>query len=244
MSRLKILMLTGKHSHDWEKSSNFCKEKLERTGRFEVTVTTDPSKTLENKSELNQYVAFFVDYFGPNWSEEAQLNFAERIYEGIGLIVLHGSGVGFEGWTEFEKMAGLLWREGTNHGNFYEFEVTILDKEHPITKGIKNFRHWDELYYNMVNPWEQPFHVLASAYSDPEIKRWDGEGGTGKFEPVMLTNQYGKGRIFYQILGHVWPIDYGNGFKGNTLIALEDENFIKTLVRGSEWVATGEVTID
>lgn len=86
--------------------------------------------------------------------------------------------------------------------------------------------------------------MLATGYSDPDVKDWAGRGGTGKHEPVMLTNRYGEGRIFYQVLGHVWPQDFGNGFVGHTTIALECPWFQKTLLRGCQWAATGAVDLD
>jgi type 1 glutamine amidotransferase len=95
----------------------------------------------------------------------------------------------------------------------------------------------------MVNVHSVPANVLATACSDPEAKRWDGQGGTGNHEPVMLTTGYGRGRVFYQILGHVWPEDYGNGFRGHTTVALEQPNFQTTLLRGCQWVAGREVTL-
>ena len=243
MSKLKVLLATGQHNHEWEKSSAFCRALLEESGVFDVTVCTEPSPTLENEDYCKGFDLFLLDYCGEDWSEIAKRNFESAVSGGTGLVILHGTGVGFKGWVAFEKMAGLLWREGTDHGNFYEFPVVITDKEHPITRGISDFMQWDELYYRMVNVHQAPVRVLATAYSDPDLKRWDGQGGSGFHEPVMIINQYGAGRVFYQILGHVWPIDYGNGFKGHTLIAFENENFKKTLLRGCQWAATGVVTI-
>jgi type 1 glutamine amidotransferase len=242
MQKIKTLLATGQHNHEWTKSSSFCKTLLEDSALFDVTICTDPSTALHDQTFANSFGLFLLDDCGEDWCDAAKHNFEAAVASGAGLVVLHGSGVGFKGWVEFEKMAGLLWRDGTDHGNFQEFKVDIVDQEHPITKGISSFMQWDELYYRMVNVHNVPVRVLASAYSDPEIKRWDGQGGSGANEPVMITNQYGKGRIFYQILGHAWPIDYGSGFKGHTLIAFENENFKKTLLRGCEWAATGTVT--
>jgi type 1 glutamine amidotransferase len=83
-----------------------------------------------------------------------------------------------------------------------------------------------------------PYTVLATAYSDPET------GGTGRDEPVMVTTRYGKGRVFHQILGHVWPDDFGGGYKGYTMATFENPGFQRSLLRGCEWAATGAVTLD
>jgi type 1 glutamine amidotransferase len=45
-----------------------------------------------------------------------------------------------------------------------------------------------------------------------------------------MTLDYGKGRVFHTVLGHA---DY----------SMDCIGFITTLQRGTEWAATGEVTI-
>ncbi|MFA7473849.1 MAG: ThuA domain-containing protein, partial [Spirosomataceae bacterium] len=65
--------------------------------------------------------------------------------------------------------------------------------------------------------------VLATAWSAPETK------GSGRHEPVLMTIQYGKGRVFHTALGHE---NYSQRCVG----------FIVTLQRGTEWAASGKVT--
>jgi type 1 glutamine amidotransferase len=50
-----------------------------------------------------------------------------------------------------------------------------------------------------------------------------------------MAIEWGKGRIFHTILGHV-----GGGEGPHP--AVEGASFIVTLLRGTEWAATGEVT--
>jgi type 1 glutamine amidotransferase len=60
----------------------------------------------------------------------------------------------------------------------------------------------------------------------------------------MLTARHGKGRVFHQVLGHVWPHDFGTGYKGFTMATFENEGFQRSLLRGCEWAATGAVTLE
>jgi type 1 glutamine amidotransferase len=228
MSKIRTLLLTGANNHDWKTSAPFCARLLQTSGKFEVTVTEDPSAALECAEAVGTYELLFSDYNGPAWSEAAQANFETAVSGGTGLVILHAADNAFPGWVEYESMVGLLWREGTGHGSFHEFPVTIVDREHPVTRGMDDFRQWDELYHRLVHMHDVPLHVLATAYSDPAT------GGTGNDEPMMVATQYGAGRVFHMVMGHVWP--------GNPdMRAFEGESFQKALLRGCEWAARGEV---
>ena len=67
------------------------------------------------------------------------------------------------------------------------------------------------------------FTVLATAWSDPA------NAGSGRDEPQLMTLRYGRGRVFHTTLGH-------------DVAAMKSVDFIVTLQRGVEWVATGRVT--
>lgn len=228
MPLIKCLLLSGANNHDWKRSSPFIKRLLEDSGKFSVTITENPSAALEDANALADFDLIFSDYNGPEWSDLAKRNFESAIASGTGLVVMHAADNAFRGWIEYEKMVGLLWREGTGHGQFQEIEVKIVDPEHPITCGLVDFRTWDELYHRLVHMHGVPYRVLATAWSNPE------KGGTGRDEPVMVVTNYGEGRVYHHVLGHVW--------EGGDMQALENEGFQKALVRGCEWAATGDVT--
>jgi len=231
MDLIKTLILTGENNHDWQMSTPFCWLELRKTGRFDLDVTTRPSETLEDADRLKTYDLIFSDYYGSDWSDAAQANFEAAVSGGTGLLVLHAADNAFPGWAAYEKMVGLLWRDGTSHGSFHEFPVTIVDREHPITRGMSDFRTSDELYHNLIHLHDVDYHVLATAFSSKE------SGGSGQEEPVLVLTQYGEGRVFHLVLGHVWS-------PGDSMIAFENEGFRQGLVRGAEWAATGKVTLD
>jgi len=133
MTLIKTLILSGQGDHDWKRSTPFVRDLLAGTGRFSVDVTEDPNQVLEHADQLAKYDLLFCDYKGPDWSPQAKRNFEAAIAAGTGLVILHGANNGFVGWVEYEKMAGLLWREGAGHGAYHEFLVTIRDREHPVT---------------------------------------------------------------------------------------------------------------
>jgi type 1 glutamine amidotransferase len=81
----------------------------------------------------------------------------------------------------------------------------------------------DELYHGLRGP-AKNVHLLATAYSDKS------KGGTGEHEPMMWTVSYGKGRVFHTPMGH-------------DLDGMRCVGFIATVQRGTEWAATGKVTL-
>ena len=171
----------------------------------------------------------------------------EAVSGGAGFVFLHGDhpcyweAVGFKPWDEMEKMAGLMWREKTFHGDYAEAHISVDKPEHPIMQGIQDFDTKDEIFCNCENKWNIPFETLASAYSDASVISRHGIAGTGKQEPMLTIGSYGKGRTVNQLLGHVWPYYTGHGMGENTMLSFLPKEFRKMFVRSCEWAATGKV---
>ncbi len=235
MDKLSVLLLTGANNHDWKRSAPFFKTVLEKSGRFAVTLSEDPSAALADAGALRRHHLFLIDYNGPAWSTQAQENFLTAVRSGTGVVAVHAANNSFPDWTEYANLIGLMWRKESSHGEFHEFEVKIADHTHPITAGVADFRITDELYHRLVPIPGVDLKILAHGWSD--LKR----GGTGRWEPVMTVTQYGQGRVFYQALGHLWAGVPKDGYIGCTFIALENAGFQQTLLRGCEWAATGTV---
>jgi len=81
----------------------------------------------------------------------------------------------------------------------------------------------DELYHGLRGPLDN-VHLIATAYSDRKT------GGSGEHEPMIWTVSFSEGRVFHTPMGH-------------DLEAMRCVGFITTLQRGTEWAATGKVTI-
>jgi type 1 glutamine amidotransferase len=233
---VKVLIITGDHGHKWKETTPFLKELLTKAGHT-VDVTEAPSKDL-TPDNLARYDVLLLNYrnTAPGakanpasvWSDENKKAFTDAVKGGKGLVVYHHASSAFVGDSafdqEFEKIIAGGWRKQGNHGQMHEFTVTVR-KEHPITQGIKEFKHGrDELYQNsVILPGSE---ILVTAYSD---KNKDAKN-TGKDEPVVWVANYGKGRVFEDVLGHdVEAMQSSAGFKA-------------LLIRGVEWAATGEVS--
>lgn len=234
--RVKALIITGENNHNWRYTSRFHKNTLEATGRFTVDITDSPAAALADPKTLANYKVVVLDYNDFNtpkrWGQPAESLFIDAVRNGLGVVAIHSANNAFVGWKEYEQMVALLWREGTGHGKFHTFDVTISDGAHPITAGLPSTNTTsDELYHRLVNTHNSPYSLLAKAMSSTS------SGGTGQDEPMALVKEFGKGRVFATPLGHVWDKDEGSK------VSIATPFFRTLLARGTEWAATGSVTL-
>lgn len=234
--QLNVLLITGANNHDWEFTSPLLKRVLESTGRFQVTITSNPSLTLAEE-DLQQYDLFFLDYNGARWGPRAERRFDAAVKSGVGVVVMHAANNAFPGWIDFETLVGHCWRKGTGHGRFHKFDIAMINRDHPIMGGhqygyVPDFRaHPDELYHRLEHMHGADHEVLAHAYSNPST------GGTGRLEPIVTVLRHGKGRVFHTPLGHVWRN------QPETQASVEDPQFQTLIARGAEWAGSGTVTL-
>lgn len=231
---VKVLIITGDEAHDWKATTQALRDILSAQGRAEVSATETPAKDLTPEN-LAKYDVLLLNYKdtpkgGPDtkWSDANKAAFLDAIKGGKGLVVYHYASSAFAkpNWEEFEKAIAGGWRSQGFHGPKHNFTVKATAEEHPISKGApKEFAHAiDELYSNsLMVPGSV---VLATAYCDPSKPR-----GTGKDEPVIWVNAYGKGRVYNNALGH-------------DVEAMNDPAFQTWLRRGVIWAATGDVPAD
>jgi type 1 glutamine amidotransferase len=183
------------------------------------------------------------------WPEATSKAFESYVANGGGLVVVHAADNSFGDWPEYNLMIGVGGWGGRNeksgpyiymdeqgkriednspgaggsHGKQHEFSIITRDPDHPIMKGIpKMWLHAkDELYDRLRGPGTN-MRILATAYASKE------QGGTGRHEPMVMTVDYKKGRVFHTPMGHA---DY----------SMECVGYITLFVRGTDWAATGKV---
>jgi hypothetical protein len=253
--KVRVILIDGQNNHDWRATTPVLKKILEDSGRFTVDVSSNLKqgdkpgkieKTVPFPPDLSKYDVLLSNYNGAPWPKEFDQSLNERLKEGnIGLSIVHAANNSFPGWKEYNLMIGMGWRDkgfgerlkldddgkevrvpkgedqSSDHRTTGKWPVTIRDSEHPITKGMpKEWMHNnDELYDNMRGPIEN-VKLLATAYSK----------GAKAHEPMIWTVDYGKGRVFHTPMGH-------------DVASMHCVGFAVTVARGTEWAATGKVTI-
>ena len=265
--KLRVLIIDGHNPyHEWQVTSPLMKGILEDSGRFTVDIATVPipadyktspgaiSPPADTSGFRPRFADFDVvvgNYVGPRWQAETERDFLAFLAAGGGFVAVHSANNAFTDWPEYNQICGVGGWYGRNersgphvyidddgnivrdtssgagghHGPQHVYQVRIRDADHPITRGLPPvwLHAQDELYDSLRGPAEN-MHILATAYSSPEF------AGTGRHEPMLMTLQYGNGRVFHTVLGHA---DY----------SMKCVGFATTLLRGTEWAATGEVTI-
>ena len=228
---VELLIITGDHGHDWKATTASLRDFLSAQGRINVHVTETPTKDLTDEN-LAKYDVLLLNYRDTNkgtidtkWTDANKAAFLKAVKEGKGLVVVHHASSAFvkPNWAEFETATAGGWRVQGHHGPAHAFSVKKTDAKHPISEGLPaEFPHEvDELYANsMLTPGSV---VLATAYSDPSKPK-----GTGKDEPIVWVNTYGKGRVYQNVMGH-------------DAKAMADPHFQSWLKRGILWAANREV---
>jgi len=252
--KLRALIIDGQNNHDWKTTTPLLKKALESSGRFKADVATAPPAgqiISDFKPKFADYDVVISNYNGERWPASTEKDFVAFVAGGGGFVTVHAADNSFPDWPEYNRMIGVGGWGGRNqksgphvyvddvgdvvrdkspgngghHGEQHEFALRSRDAKHPIMRGLPPI--WmhtkDELYDSLRGPAEG-MHILATTYSAPD------KGGTGRNEPMLMTVEYGKGRIFHTVLGHA---DYSTNCVG----------FITTFTRGAEWAATGDATI-
>ena len=148
-------------------------------------------------------------------------NFVKLLDKGTGVVALHHNIAAFQNWPEYEKIIGAKYylkaakHNGTTHqaGTYkhdVQIKVNVVNKSHPITRGMSDFIIKDETYKKCT--FASDNKVLLST-DEPTS---DG--------PLCWVRKYKNARVCYIQLGH-GPSAY------------QDENYRKLVKRAIKYSA-------
>lgn len=196
---LKALLVLGGCCHDYKAQAEILKKGLEARAHVEVTVLY--SADTSTKAE-------FEPYKKADWSKgydvvihdecSADVKDAETVGNILGAhkkglpavnlhCAMHSYRTGKGDWFEF------IGIESTGHGPQLPISISYLDKNHPITKGLADWKTGKEELYNNIK-----IHKTAKALArgTQELPK------KTETTVVVWTNDYHGTRVFNTTLGH------------------------------------------
>jgi len=155
----------------------------------------------------------------PTFKPEEQKSFIELLKTGIGLVSLHHNMGAQADWDEYRKIIGgkFIFKDCEIDGQRFgksgwaeglDLNVTVADKDHPITKGVQDFKIRDEVYNKY--------------YVAPDVKVLLKTDNPKNEPTIAWVHEYGKSRVCYLQLGH----DH---------LAWENPNYKRILGNAIQW---------
>ncbi len=131
-------------------------------------------------------------------SEEYAVNVANAVEEGVGIAGCHGGMCdAFRNNTTWQFLTGSQWVAHPGNDGV-EYTVNIKkNSSSPIIEGIEDFAVKSEQYYIHIDPC---VNVLATTRF-PTVDGPHAANGIVDV-PVVYTKLWGRGRVFYNSLGH------------------------------------------
>jgi hypothetical protein len=251
---IKVMIIGGQNNHNWQLSTPYMKELLDRKPQFQATICNAPGRDAPQadwdawQPEFSDYDVVLLDYNGQMWPERVRDDFVQYVRDGGGVLVIHAANNSFTGWKEFEQMVGLLWRNpkygyslyvdeqgqvvrdepgegrGMGHGSQYDWKMTVRDPEHPITAGMPI--HWMHKHDELYHGQRGPAQDIHILLTAYSVPD---RGGTGKHEPIVWWVPYGEGKVVTNLMGHVGQLG-----------CMHCVGFQVLLYRTCQWLARGE----
>ena len=133
------------------------------------------------------------------FTPEQQQAFVKLLQTGIGYVSMHHNLGAHRGWPKYREIVGgayLFGPEeidgvrypGSNYAHDASVPVTVVDGDHPITKGMKDFTIHDEVY--------------GRCYIAKDVRILLKTDHPKSIGPLLWTKKYGNSPICHFMLGH------------------------------------------
>lgn len=166
---------------------------------FKVTVS-DTLDVLDDEQTIRKY-----DLFVPVWtmgtiSASQCSHICEAVAAGAGIAGCHGGMCdAFRDSTEWQFMTGAQWVSHPG-GDGVTYQVNLLPGSQ-LTEGLSDFSLTSEQYYIHVDPCVK----IHATTTFPISEGHHASNGTVEV-PVVFTKRWGKGKVFYNSLGHTFEV--------------------------------------
>ncbi|MBX7075574.1 MAG: ThuA domain-containing protein [Pirellulales bacterium] len=181
--KLRVLALGGSGgSHRTAEMIRLASPRLASAG-VALTYSEDVASTLGDES-LAHCDCLFIYKDDGELPPEAERSLLAYLRQGGGLVAVHCASHAFRNSDAYTRLIGGRF----HHHGTGEFRSVVVDAQHAITQGWRNFSTWDETYVH--DQLANDNRVLAVRAED------------GGYEPYAWVRGLGRGRIFYTALGH------------------------------------------
>jgi type 1 glutamine amidotransferase len=228
---IRALLVIGGCCHDYAKQKDILTRGVSARANVQWAVSYDPDKGTKHLNPVYEKddwaKGFDVIVHDECTSDVKDLKVIDRVLkphrDGLPAVVLHCGmhsyrSEGFPKTTPWFEFTGLA---STGHGPQAPIEITLTDKESPITKGMQGWKTInEELYNNSAGKLHETAQPLARGKQTYKTK--DGKERTDDCV-VAWTNKYnGKTNVFATTLGH-----------NNETVA--DPRYLDLVTRGLLW---------
>jgi type 1 glutamine amidotransferase len=215
--KVKVLLVTGGHGFEREPFFQVFRDNPDI--HFTHAAHSRTNASVYDRDDLLNYDAVVLYDMPKEITEAQKRKFLSLTEKGVGLVVLHHALVSYQHWPDYERIIGGRYPEDdgksgvvtdkVGYQHDVDVAVTIVARDHPITKGMTDFKIHDEIYWG--------YRVGADV--TPLITTPHPKSG----KPLAWTRTENKSRVVYLQLGH----DHS---------AYENPNYRKLVNRSILWV--------
>jgi type 1 glutamine amidotransferase/sugar phosphate isomerase/epimerase len=196
-------------SHSTIPHANVMIEEMGRkTGAWRTVFSNDLNNLRYPK--IKEYDAVFLNSIVGEWLPDPKIreDLVRYIKEGGGIGGIHGTPWASRNWNEFAEIIG---SQGAPHRiengvmKVYDKNSRIVSPFHLEDLPFQEEYYRFEMEGNGRLRWDKVRVLLTVALDDPKVepRPWNGYKRADNMYPVAWIRSYGKGRMFYNSLGHM-----------------------------------------
>ncbi|MBE7043674.1 MAG: hypothetical protein E7399_09350 [Ruminococcaceae bacterium] len=192
-----LIVYGGWQGHEPDQVSALFEQILTEEG-VEVTRSDKLESFLEDLTQYDLLIPIWT--MGAGLPEGATQNILEAVESGVGVAGCHGGMCdAFRNDPKWQFMTGSQWV--AHPGNSEVTYRVNMVSDSPLVAGIEEFDVKSEQYYIHVDP-AVKVHATTTLTDFPGPHQANGK----TVLPVVYTKMWGKGKVYYNSLGHVRAI--------------------------------------
>jgi type 1 glutamine amidotransferase len=216
--KIRVLVVTGGHEFEHDQFFKLFSDNPEISFRAVEHPNAHGLLKPESAKDYDVLVAYDMHQ---EISDAARADLLSWLKAGKGFVVLHHAIASYQQWPEYSKIIGAhYYLQATNvdgvekarstykHG--MHFTIHVVDPNHPVTKGVRDFEITDETY-NLFDVAKDVHPLLTT--DEPDSNK-----------VIGWAKNYGPARVVYLQSGH----DH---------TAYENPNYLQILKQAIRWTA-------